>query len=148
MIEMIIAHAREGFPDEVCGIIAGRDGAATAFYRGRNVSPTPRVTYELDAATLMRQIEFEEQGLTLAALYHSHPAGPETPSPTDVARAFYPESVYLICSLADPARPVVRGFRIADGGVTEVRLDVPDHSRCLGIVPGSVGDRPQQISGT
>jgi proteasome lid subunit RPN8/RPN11 len=125
MLEKIIAHAREGCPEEICGIIAGKEGVGDVLYRGRNVSPTPRVAYELDEATLVRQIEFEEQGLTLAALYHSHPAGPETPSPTDVKRAFYPDSVYLICSLADPARPVVRGFRIADGRVTEVRLDVP-----------------------
>ena len=44
-----------------------------ALYRGRNVSPTPAVAYELDVETLARQIEFEEQGLTLAAIYHSHP---------------------------------------------------------------------------
>ncbi len=92
-------------------------------YRGRNVSPTPAVAYELDVETLARQIEFEEQGLTLAAIYHSHPFGPETPSPTDVARAFYPDSMYVICSLADPSQPVVRGFRIVDGRTTEVSLE-------------------------
>jgi len=128
----IIAHARVGYPDEVCGIIAGRDEAMAALYRGRNVSPTPAVAYELDVETLARQIEFEEQGLTLAAIYHSHPCGPETPSPTDVARAFYPDSIYVICSLADPNRPVVRGFRIVDGRVTEIRLNVPGTSEVLG----------------
>ncbi|MGC8781046.1 MAG: Mov34/MPN/PAD-1 family protein [Anaerolineae bacterium] len=118
----IIAHARAGYPEEVCGIIAGRNNVAVALYRGRNVSPTPRVAYELDPETLIKQIAFEEAGLTLAAIYHSHPAGPETPSATDIARAAYPDSVYLICSLADPARPVLRGFRIVAGQVTEVQL--------------------------
>ena len=80
------------------------------------------MAYELDHETLARQIEFEDQGLTLAAIYHSHPGGPEIPSPTDIQRAYYPDSVYLICSLADPVRPVVRGFRIQDGQVTEVEL--------------------------
>ena len=118
----ITDHARRGYPEEVCGLVAGAAGRATALYPGRNISTTPTVAYELDHETLARQIEFEDQGLTLAAIYHSHPQGPATPSPTDIQRAFYPDCVYLICSLADPVRPVVRGFRIHDGQVTEVEL--------------------------
>ena len=37
----IIEHAQSGYPDEVCGLVAGRDGVATAVYPGRNISPTP-----------------------------------------------------------------------------------------------------------
>ena len=122
MREEIIAHARAGFPEEVCGIISGRDGVAVELHRGRNVSPRPRTTYEMDVETLMKQIEFDDAGLMLAAIYHSHPAGPPTPSPTDIDRAFYPDSVYIICSLADPAQPSLRGFRIVDGAVWEVTL--------------------------
>lgn len=121
--EEIIAHAQTGFPEEVCGIISGRDHTAVALFRGRNVSPTPRVAYELDVETLTRQIEFDDAGLTLAAIYHSHPAGPEIPSETDIRRATYPDSVYLICSLADFARPSLRGFRIVAGQTWEVALD-------------------------
>lgn len=124
MREEIIEHALAGFPEEVCGIISGRHGAAVELHRGRNVSSTPRVAYELDVDTLTKQIEFDEAGLTLAAIYHSHPAGPEIPSETDVVRAFYPDSVYLICSLANPAQPSLRGFRIVDSQVYEVALDV------------------------
>jgi proteasome lid subunit RPN8/RPN11 len=122
MREEIIAHARAGFPEEVCGIISGRDGAAVELHRGRNVSPRPQTTYEMDVETLTKQIAFDDIGLMLAAIYHSHPAGPPTPSPTDIARAFYPDSVYIICSLTDPARPSLRGFRIVDGTVREVAL--------------------------
>jgi len=122
MAAEIVAHACTGYPEEVCGIIAGRANVGITFYRGRNVSPTPRITYELDVETLARQIAFEDEGLTLAAIYHSHPAGPETPSTTDVAKAFYPESVHIICSLADSRRPRLRGFRIVDGQVWEVGL--------------------------
>ena len=110
----IVEHALSGYPAEVCGLVAGRDDVATAAYPGRNISPTPAVTYELDHDTLARIIDFEDAGLELVAIYHSHPRGPETPSPTDIAHAFYPDSVYLIVSLATPDRPVVRGFRIAD----------------------------------
>jgi proteasome lid subunit RPN8/RPN11 len=122
MKRAIIAHALQGYPEEVCGIISGIDQSAAALYPGRNVSPIPHTEYELDADTLARQIWFEEAGLTLAAIYHSHPAGPEMPSPTDVARAFYNESVYIICSLADPDRPILRGYRILNGQPREVGL--------------------------
>jgi len=122
MREEIIAHAQAGYPEEVCGIISGRDGVAVELFRGRNVSPRPRTTYEMDVETLMRQIAFDDAGLMLAAIYHSHPAGPPAPSPTDIARAFYPDSVYIICSLADAAQPSLRGFRIVDGTVWEVAL--------------------------
>jgi len=122
MCEEIIAHARAGFPGEVCGIISGRDGVAVELHRGRNISPWPRTTYEMDVETLTKQIAFDDAGLMLAAIYHSHPAGPSTPSPTDIARAFYPDSVYIICSLADVAQPSLRGFRIVDGAVREVIL--------------------------
>jgi len=123
MREEIVSHAQTGFPEEVCGIISGRGATAVALFRGRNISATPRVAYELDVETLTRQIEFDDLGLTLAAIYHSHPAGPEIPSETDIRRATYPDSVYLICSLADFARPSLRGFRIVAGAVWEVALD-------------------------
>ena len=122
MRDEIVAHARAGFPEEVCGIVAGKGLVAARLHRGRNVAPMPRVAYELDLETLALQIEFEAEDLALAAIYHSHPAGPETPSATDVSRAYYPDSIYLICSLADPSRPSLRGFRIIGGEVREVMI--------------------------
>jgi len=125
----IIDHAREGFPAEVCGLVAGRDGTAVAVHAGRNISPTPTVAYELDDVTLARMIAFQDDGLELVAIYHSHPHGPAEPSPTDIRLAFYPESLYIIWSLTDQGEPVLRGFRIAQGQVVEVSL-----------VPGSCSD--------
>ena len=119
----IIEHAQSGYPDEVCGLVAGRGGVATTVYPGRNISPTPAVAYELDHDTLARIVDFEDAGLELAAIYHSHPRGPETPSPTDIAHAYYAESVYLIVSLASPEFPVIRGFRITNQKVREVAFE-------------------------
>lgn len=122
MADEIIAHARAGHPEEVCGIISSRNGHAVSLHRGRNVSPTPRVAFELDIDTLALQLDFEAAGLTLGAIYHSHPAGPPGPSPTDIAQATYPQSVTIICSLANPARPSLRAFRIIQGSVHEIAL--------------------------
>jgi proteasome lid subunit RPN8/RPN11 len=118
----IVAHARAGYPEEVCGIIAGMAGVAMTLYRGRNISPTPRTAYELDVETLAEQIAFEDAGLTLAAIYHSHPRGPEEPSPTDIARAAYPDAVHLIVSLATPAEPKLAGFKIRNGTIQKIKV--------------------------
>lgn len=117
----IVEHARQAYPEEACGLVAGRAAVAQAVYRGRNVSPTPRTAFELDVETLARQLAFADEGLELAAIYHSHPAGPAAPSPVDVALAFYPDAVALICDLSE-GEPVLRGFRIAGKRVTEVQL--------------------------
>jgi proteasome lid subunit RPN8/RPN11 len=124
LIEEILAHARECYPEEACGIIAGGDKRGTRLHRGINRSFTPRIAYVLDAETLVRLTEFESAGLTMSATYHSHPAGPETPSGLDIQRGSeeYPDTLQIICSLADRGRPVVRAFRTAGGRATEVLL--------------------------
>jgi len=125
MADAIIAHARHGYPDEICGLISGREGQAVELHPGRNVSATPRTTFELDVDTLALQIQFADEGLDLVGIYHSHPAGPDVPSATDVARSYYPEAVYLICSMADASYPSLRAFRILANAVSEVRLIAP-----------------------
>jgi proteasome lid subunit RPN8/RPN11 len=120
--EKIIAHATAGYPEEVCGLIAGKEGVGLAIYPGYNVSTAPRVAFELDVETLAKQLEFEDKGLMLVAIYHSHPAGPSAPSATDLAQAYYPDAVAIICSVADRAHPILRGFRVHGSQVDEVEL--------------------------
>ena len=87
------------------------------------ISLGPQI-YEIDPAELI-ELEFHtmpEKKTELVAIYHSHPVSPAFPSATDIALAFWPDAIYVICSLADPEQPVVRGFRIRDGDVTEVDL--------------------------
>jgi proteasome lid subunit RPN8/RPN11 len=121
LLRAIIEHARTGYPEEVCGLIAGQEQRGFELYQAHNVAREPRIHFEVDLDTLARQIEFADRGLELAAIYHSHPQGPEIPSETDRGAAFYPEAVYIICSLAGP-EPVLRGFRIAENQVREVSL--------------------------
>ena len=68
--------------------------------------------------------EMDTQGWELLAIYHSHPHTQAYPSITDVSRAHWPGTVYLIVSLEDKANPVTRAFRIEDGNITEEELQV------------------------
>lgn len=123
--EEIIAHAREGAPEEVCGALGGSGGRIEKLWRTTNVAQNPRVRFQMEPQEQWRIFqELEERQWELVGLYHSHPDSPAYPSETDVCLAFYPESVCFIVSLAHPAAPVIRAFRIdrETGSIREVRV--------------------------
>ncbi len=119
----LLAHAREDAPNECCGLIGGNDGAARTVYRARNAEASP-LRYNLDPQDQFRiMTEMEDKGEELSAIYHSHTASPAYPSQTDINLAAYPDTIYLIVSLAEGEEPL-RGYRIEDGKVSEVELEV------------------------
>lgn len=126
LLEEVIAHAREDLPNECCGMIGGAAGEARTVYRARNAFESP-LRFDVHPSDLFRITEREipEAGEELLAIYHSHPGSEAFPSQTDINMAEgWPDPLWLICSLADPESPVVRGFRIRDGEVAEAELDV------------------------
>ncbi|HYX78254.1 MAG TPA: M67 family metallopeptidase [Solirubrobacterales bacterium] len=125
LLDQIVAHAREEIPNECCGMVAGADGRATRVYRARNAEASP-LRYTIHPQDQFRiTMEIEERGEEIAAIYHSHTKSPAEPSQTDInLAANWPDPLYLICSLAEPEAPDVRGFAIRDGYVDEVPLDV------------------------
>jgi proteasome lid subunit RPN8/RPN11 len=73
---------------------------------------------------LAAMLDMEEKGWEMTAVYHSHPQGPERPSATDIAQAYYPDVIQLIISLQQPSQPVMRAFMIRNGRVTEMDIVV------------------------
>jgi [CysO sulfur-carrier protein]-S-L-cysteine hydrolase len=124
LLEEIVVHAQDEAPNECCGLIAGSDGQAIRVHRARNEFASP-MRFNVHPQDLFRiTTEIEGRGEELAAIYHSHPRSEAYPSQTDInLAANWPDPVWLICSLAG-SEPVVRAFRIRDGGVEEVELDV------------------------
>jgi proteasome lid subunit RPN8/RPN11 len=125
MLDEIVAHAREEAPNECCGLVAGRAGVATRVFRARNEMASP-LAYNVHPQDLLRITnEIDEAGDELAAIYHSHTKSPAEPSQTDInLAANWPDPVYLICSVADADDPVIRGWHLRDGNVTEVPLAI------------------------
>ena len=128
LLQELVDCAREGFPNEACGILAGDRAAAdgggpTRFVPMRNAAGSP-ARYLIDPDEQLRvMLEIDDGGEVVWGIFHSHVASPPEPSATDIGLALYPDSLYLICSLAG-AVPVVRGWSIRDGQVTEVVLEV------------------------
>jgi len=123
----IVAHSLEDAPNECCGLVAGRDGAASRVLRARNEFESP-LRYNVHPQDLLRITgEIEDAGEELAAIYHSHTRSEAYPSQTDVnLAANWPDPLYLICSLEDPDAPVLRGFAIRDGAIEETELEITE----------------------
>lgn len=104
-LDVVWRHAREGAPDEVCGVLLGRreggDVLVTRVQRVRNASVRPREEYLLAPEEMLRVIlAAEADGLDAVGFYHSHPAGPARMSGTDHARASWPGAAYVLVWLA------------------------------------------------
>jgi proteasome lid subunit RPN8/RPN11 len=122
----IIDHARQDAPRECCGLLGGRGVEVERSYRITNTE-LGVTRYLMDAEEQFRAFrDLDERGLDLVGIYHSHPATQAYPSPTDTSLAYYPDAVYLICSLQDPEQPVIRAFRIIDGEIEEIPIEIAD----------------------
>lgn len=120
----MVEHGLAAFPNEACGLLAGKEGRPVRFFPMANADASP-VTYRLDPKEQLTVFdEMDDQGWELLAIFHTHTHSEAYPSDTDRRQAFYPEAEYLVMSLADRANPVLRSFRIEDDEVTEQEIRI------------------------
>ena len=87
--DAIAAHARSGYPHEVCGVLVGtaREGAvrvARAVPAANRETERPAVRYQIAPEDLIGvQRSVRAEGLDIVGYYHSHPDHPARPSETD-----------------------------------------------------------------
>ncbi len=119
----MVAHVHAERPNEACGLLGGEGGEVRKVYPAENILHSPW-EYRMDPTQQVRvMLEIEAAGWELSGIYHSHPGGPPVPSPTDVARAYYPDSIYLILAPGDATGEWRgRAFVIEEGRVEEVPL--------------------------
>jgi proteasome lid subunit RPN8/RPN11 len=123
IINAILEHGRREEPNEACGYLAARDGVVSRHIELTNIDAAPE-HYSMDPAeqfAAMRQIR--EDGMQVAAVYHTHPETPARPSVEDIRLAHDSHIIYVIASLMPGVEPV-RAFKIKDGEVTVVPLQV------------------------
>jgi [CysO sulfur-carrier protein]-S-L-cysteine hydrolase len=120
----MIAHASRHAPLEACGLLAGSDNQVEKVIGVRNQAQSP-VRFVMDPHEQLQAFDWiESNGFDLLGIFHSHPAGPEIASVTDITEAAY-QVVHLILSRTG-GRWKTRGFWIADGKSTEVTLQIID----------------------
>lgn len=124
LYDQMVAHAQAEAPNECCGMIATRDGAAVDVHEAVNAAASP-LRYEIDGAEQYRiQMAIDDADLDLGAIYHSHTRSAPYPSQTDINLAFYPDALYIIVGLSADAPPLVKAYTIRDGQVEEALLQV------------------------
>lgn len=122
--DRILAHAKAEAPNECCGLLAGKDGAVETIYAMTNADHSP-VRYMIDPKEQFAVFkEMRAKETELVAIYHSHPHTQAYPSATDVRLAYYPDAVYLIVSLENPARPVMKAYRIVDNKISTEAFEI------------------------
>jgi proteasome lid subunit RPN8/RPN11 len=127
----LMAHAQAGSPEEVCGILAGREDRVERVFRVNNTADEvteqrdmfrdrstgapargrKAVHYYMDPKDQLRVYnEIDALGLEVVGYYHSHTHTEARPSPTDVRLANDLSAYYVLVSLTE--QPAVRAWRI------------------------------------
>lgn len=124
--ELMRADVIAKLPQEACGLVAGREDTALVIFPITNELHSS-VRFRMDPVEQLRAFQWiDDQDLELTGIYHSHPNGPEGPSLTDIAEAYYPDVVYLIWS-PGPRGWRCKGFRIRKGTITEIEVQLDEN---------------------
>ncbi|NQV04626.1 MAG: M67 family metallopeptidase [Candidatus Omnitrophica bacterium] len=120
----LLEHSKKESPNEVCGILAGKDTKVHKVYKMVNKDKS-RTSFFMDPQEQLKVMkEIRNSGLDFIGIYHSHPETKAYPSAHDVELAYYPEVSYVIVSLKDKDSPCMRSFRIIDGKIAEEEVKI------------------------
>lgn len=124
----MVDHGLAAFPNEACGMLAGKEGRPVKFFAMANADASP-ASYRLDPREQLEAAnEIEDEDWQTMGIFHTHTHTEAYPSPTDQDRAFwppvgseprmamFPDAYYLIMSLSDRSNPDLRAFRIHEIG--------------------------------
>ena len=127
LIAEMISHSLAEDPNECCGLLIGGVDEAVRSRRMINVHENKVSRYSMDPVELIdAQQDVDDAGEKFTAIYHSHTYTQGYPSETDVTNAVesgWTDPLYVLVSLVEKTRPVVRAYRIGeDREVVEVPI--------------------------
>jgi proteasome lid subunit RPN8/RPN11 len=126
LVATIATAAIGAYPEEAVALLGQTGGEITTFYSVANAAADPSTSYLVDPGEqLEAEAEMHRRGETLAAVVHSHPRGPATPSIEDRLIARHRPDVVQIIAAVD--RDELRAWTLVDKTWEEVELE-PDPS--------------------
>lgn len=119
-------HLRQLYPEEGCGLVAGKDDLSQAVLPVPNQLRSPH-RFFMEPIQLLSALEkIDANDWELLAIYHSHPHGPPVPSAYDLQHYLYPETPALIWFPERPATPGgpwdCRAYRIDQSNYQPIEL--------------------------
>ena len=115
-------HVARRAPLEACGLLAGKGTRVELVLGIPNAEHSP-VRFRMEPRAQWRAFQrIESLGLELVGIYHSHPNGPDHPSPTDTAEEMYRVVHVIWYRLNGKWR--ARAYRIEAGQPIQVPLQV------------------------
>jgi len=114
-LKAVHAHALQGYPHEVVGILAGKNGEVTAIKALINErADSAHNRYRVSGLTVMRAEQaLEAAGHTILGYYHSHPDHPARYSDYDRDHAL-PNLSYVIVSVDNGEIADTLSWRLRD----------------------------------
>lgn len=129
--EKILKHAKEGLPNEACGLVAGVEEEEHILikevYLLTNIDESNE-HFSMDPKEQLAAIkDMRLKGLKPLGNWHSHPESPSRPSEEDKRLAHDSNAFYFILSLMEQDRPVLNGFCIKNHvDVSSVKIILKD----------------------
>jgi proteasome lid subunit RPN8/RPN11 len=113
--ERMLAHCRQGLPNEACGLLAGTvDGeekTVEKIYLLTNIDASNE-HFSMDPKEQLAALkDARAGGMGIIGNFHSHPESPSRPSEEDKRLAYDTSIEYLILSLMEET-PVLKAFGI------------------------------------
>lgn len=127
ILKQLEAHCLGALPEEGCGLLLGHRedprASVTQAWPARNVRASVD-RFEISPETVLAADRAARAaGQLLLGAWHSHPGGLAVPSDTDRAEA-WPDWLYIIVGLADPARPELRAWRLLSEDFVEDEVEI------------------------
>jgi len=128
IISKLIEHSLSEDPKESCGFLMGKNNEIEEIFQCNNIHETPIKEYFLDPSQIMLAEKYaDENNLEIVSIYHSHTLSQAYPSPTDITNAVESGWInpnYVLISLVEKTRPIVRAFKISeDKSVEEIIIE-------------------------
>ncbi len=121
ILKEITSYLESHLPEEACGLLGGKDGTVTVHLPISNILHSES-QFKMDPEAQLRAfLYFEEQGLDLVAIYHSHPYGPVHPSATDLRDYRYPGVISVIVAKKGPEWSI-QAYEIKDDDYTRIQF--------------------------
>ena len=128
IISKLFEHSLLEDPNECCGLLLGNDEKVIEIRNLNNVHDNPMTRYEIDRKDLMKVQKYcDNNNMEILGVYHSHTHSQAYPSPTDIKVArlikdFF-DPYYILISLIEKTRPIIRGYKIDLESVTEIIIE-------------------------